>query len=243
MLISLIIIAVAYIFCTRYWPHSDIQPLQISLFIISAGLIYLLLGSPLKTISHLSFSFHMTYMSILYFFVPPLVLMCLPNIVKQFANGNKTIRLCKVALYLFAACFLLYHIPYVMIFMSQYTNIRSLYECLLFLLALLMWWPLILPTYVKKNGYALLNGVLLMPSCMVFILAALLDTGNNPMLTQLSAMLCMPANMNIQPLPPPFNTGLDQLIAGVIMLMLHKCAIMLTFKTSNTYLSQTRDRF
>ncbi|MDY0393203.1 cytochrome c oxidase assembly protein [Virgibacillus halophilus] len=205
MLICLLVIVLAYIYCARYWDYSGIHTLHISLFIIAAGLFYLLLGSPLKTISHLSFSFHMTYMSILYFFGPPLILMSLPHIVTQFANGKKTVLLCKIALYLFAVCFLLYHIPYVMIFMSKYASIRSLYEYLLLLLALLMWWPLVLPSYINKKRYAFLNGALLMPSCMVFILAAFMGAGNNPMLTQLSAMLCMPADMNIQPLPPPFQ--------------------------------------
>lgn len=85
-----------------------------------------------------------------------------------------------------------------------------------------------LKQYAMKSGYALL------PACLFFIVAAFIGGIENPLFAQLTVHLCKPATSNaITLLPPPFNTKYDQLLAGVIMMGLHKSALVMTLALEN----------
>ena len=49
------------------------------LFFLSLALLFLIIGTPLAALSHLSFSLHMLQMSLLYFIIPPLILAGIPE--------------------------------------------------------------------------------------------------------------------------------------------------------------------
>lgn len=209
---------------------------QLSIFLIALSLFYIVVGSPLSTISHLSFSLHMIQMSILYFFVPPLLLLGIPKNLTSVLNRKSSVFfLSFTALVVFSLLFLTYHFPPMLTIFSQNPFIHNAYTLLLFLLSLLMWHPIasIDPephfNIEQKRRYATWNSILIMPACLFFIVYAFMDGMNNPFHSQLTAYLCLPPQSSYEILPSPFNTKLDQILAGLIMLGLHKFSIIMTF--------------
>ncbi len=68
ILMAAAIIAVLYIILLKQTTEFTILQKQPLIFLLTLGLFVLVVGSPLSTISHLSFSLHMIQMSILFFF-------------------------------------------------------------------------------------------------------------------------------------------------------------------------------
>lgn len=242
-----ICVAVIYAFLLGRLTNIKFYHKQPLLFLLGLGLLYLTIGSPLTSISHLSFSLHMIQMSILYFIIPPLILFGIPaRMLNQVFAMSKLKRLGlllspKRSLHVFAVLFLIYHLPFVLNILSQYAYLQNGYLLLLFILSFGMWWPFAAPDVKQRferkrmKRYAFRSGLMLMPACMLFIITALIDSGNNPFLSQITAELCMPASQtgSFNLLPPPFNTKYDQLMAGIFMLGLHKVGLVLTFKLGN----------
>ncbi|MBY7145067.1 cytochrome c oxidase assembly protein [Virgibacillus sp. NKC19-3] len=79
LVVGLTCIAVLYSFFIKRDTRIPLTHLQPFLFFLGLGLWYLASGSPLATISHLSFSLHMIQMSLLYFIIPPLILLGIPD--------------------------------------------------------------------------------------------------------------------------------------------------------------------
>ncbi|ASK64051.1 hypothetical protein CFK37_18760 [Virgibacillus phasianinus] len=251
LLTALVGIAVLYVFLRRRLTtrkRDDLQPL---FFFTGLGLLYLMIGSPLSSISHLSFSLHMVQMSMLYFIIPPLILLGIPTnvytriITFHWIKKCKNLLFPKIALYTFAILFLIYHLPVTLTIFSQSSLIQNGYLIMLFGLSFGMWWPIVSPEWEQrfnkeqKKRYALLSGMVLMPACLLFIVNALLDGGNNPFVTQITSHLCTPAQSGtFTVLPPPFNTTFDQLLAGIFMLGMHKFGLVLTFKLGNKVIEQ-----
>jgi len=244
LLAGMVCLAILYAFLLKRFTNIKLYQIQSLLFFLGLGLLYVTIGSPLASISHLSFSLHMIQMSILYFIVPPIILLGIPysmfNQVIKIPKAKWKISQSKIPLYTFAVLFLIYHIPFVLNILSQNVFMQNGYFLLLFILSFGMWWPIVSPNLRQRlrkddmKRYAFLSGLLLMPACMLFILTAFIDGGNNPLLNQLTAQLCMPAQSNsFTILPPPFNTKFDQVMAGLFMLGLHKFGLVMTFKIEN----------
>lgn len=234
LLFCLTIILGLYLFLLRRFNK------QLLYFLISLGLFYLTIGSPFTQLSHLSFSLHMLQMSILYFIVPPMLLLAFPDTMFKAAYNFSLVKKMrkfliapKKALLLFAIFFTLYHLPVVLKIISQSTSIQNGYVILLFLLSFSMWWPIVSPDIKqrfekkKMNQFAHLSGWLLMPACLLLIFRVITDGFDNPFLTQMTIRLCLPNQMDLsQLIPPPFNTKFDQLLAGFLMLGIHKFSLM-----------------
>ncbi|WP_307794877.1 cytochrome c oxidase assembly protein [Alkalihalobacillus sp. BA299] len=256
LLVCLIGIAVLYALLVYRLTDIKIYYKQPLFFFLSLGLLYLTIGSPLTTISHLSFSLHMIQMSILYFIVPPIFLLGIPNNVFQkiwkipMVKGiSKRFLPPRFALIIFAVLFLMYHLPIFLNLFSQNSFVHNAYIVLLLILSFSMWWPIAAPDpkqrFCKgqKKRYAFLNGVFLMPACFLFILGAFMDGMNNPFLTQLTSHLCTPSHsISLDILPPPFNTKYDQVMSGIFMLGMHKFALMLTFRLRNKVLDAREEK-
>lgn len=227
---GLLIAAMLYTLYTKCWTKGRLLSIQTALFTLGTILFYMLIGSPLQTLSHLSLSLHMLQMSLLYFFVPPLLVLGLPILAEK-NSSQLALRIpAKLSLYVFAALFFIYHLPSALTYFSLHTSFRMTYEILLLVLAFFMWWPLTNNTFPKKRQFALQSGMVLMPACLLLIVTAFMNAGSNPLLTNLAAPLCLPADAPFKPLPAPFNTSFDQAAAGFFMLALHKFAIILTFR-------------
>ncbi|MGY0694223.1 cytochrome c oxidase assembly protein [Virgibacillus sp. FSP13] len=241
----LFLIGVAFLY--GYWLHRHTaikayskQPI---LFLLSLSLFYMAIGSPFSAISPLSFSLHMIQMSVLYFIVPPIFMLGIPESIFKAIRKLPAIKGIlklfpppKAALVAFAVLFFLYHVPVMLNMLSQFAFIQYIYLFLLFLLAFHMWTPITSPDSSRRlhkeqlKRYAFKSSLFIMPACLLFIVNALVNGMDNPFLTQRTAHLCIPyqTTSSFSLLPPPFNTKYDQMLAGVFMLGMHKTGIKLS---------------
>lgn len=250
LLVFLIGIVMVYSFVLIKFTAIRLFSKQPLLFFLSFILLYFVVGSPFSAIGHLSFSFHMLQMSILYFIVPPLILAGVPSHMFSLVhkipitkNIKKVLLTPKKALYLFSILFLLYHLPVVMNFLTQNAFLQNGYLLLLFILSFSLWWPIVSPDpkqrlyKEKKKKYLFLSGMILMPACLLFILNAFTEGSQTPFLNQITVQLCLPPNANadyINPLSSPFHTKYDQILAGILMLGMHKFGIILSSHLQKT---------
>ncbi|WP_246202573.1 cytochrome c oxidase assembly protein [Virgibacillus doumboii] len=240
-------IAVTYSYLLKYLSSIRLYTKQPFLFFLALCLLYLIIGSPLSAISHLSFSLHMLQLSILYFIIPPLILAGIPGqLFKQLLKipliikTGKLFLTPKLALFLFSLLFLIYHLPFVLRVFSQNPFMQNGFLLALFILSFILWWPIVSPDpnqrfYNKhKKRYIFLSGLLLMPACTIFIVSALIDGTQNPFLNQITAQLCTPTQTDSPNLlPSPFNTKYDQIMAGALMLGVHKFGMILSSRLRN----------
>lgn len=230
-------IAIFYIILVKQMTELTMLHRQPLLFFLSLSLLVLLVGSPLATVSHLSFSLHMIQMSVLFFIIPPLIIVGIPKPIFQLLLKIPLLKVLLVAspfiaLIIFSVLFFMYHLPFILNTFSINPSIHTIYFTILFILALRMWWPITSPfnklrKYSEsKERYAFLSGLLLLPACSIFIINAFMDGMNNPFLTQLMTKLCLPSHSNAAALLPPLiNPRLDQLMAGLFMLGIHKISL------------------
>lgn len=242
------VIAAIYSWLVYRLTEQKIYHKQPLLFFFSLSLLYITLGSPITALSHLSFSLHMVQMSILFFVIPPILILGIPNRllhrIIHIRGVNlilKGLRQSRIALFIFAILFLLYHIPVILNILSQHAYFHNGYLFLLLTLSFSLWWPLVSPLPEhrfhsnKRKKYVFLSGMLLMPACLLFIFSAFIDGINNPFMTQLMVHLCIPSEaISFNILPPPFNTKYDQASAGILMLGIHKLSLIATGKVGKT---------
>ncbi|MEI3612825.1 cytochrome c oxidase assembly protein [Pseudogracilibacillus sp. SO30301A] len=239
-LVFTMMITCSYILYVKHNPPPSIKPLQPILFLVGIWLLYVMIGSPLLAFSYLSFSFHMIQMSFLFFIIPPLILLGIPERLYKKMEAfylkwkMPAIIEPKIALISFAILFLLYHLPNILSILTDYPILQKTYVILLFLLSFRMVWPIASPNprdrflTEKRKKYLWQSSVYIMPACMVFIISALFGSMNNPFLGEVAAHLCLPADRTIQVLPAPFNTKYDQMLAGFFMIGLHKIGLVVT---------------
>jgi cytochrome c oxidase assembly factor CtaG len=246
LLACLICLAAIYVYLVVTYTNTKLYQKQPLLYFLSLGIMYVTFGSPFETISHLSFSLHMLQMSILYFIVSPLVVLGIPDpLIQTIRNCSLSIRVrkfvlsSKATLYTFGAMFLLYHIPVVLTALNQTALVHNGYLFMLLVLSFRMWQPITVPdsktfhTKDQKKSYLFLSGLVIMPACLLFIITAFLGGMNNPLLSQLTTNLCIsPSQLSqlssLDILPSSFNTRLDQMFAGILMLGMHKFGLILT---------------
>ena len=248
LLIGLIFVLVGYLLIlNRFMRRNTLFKPFIYAF-LGLSLIYLAIGSPLRAISHLSFITHMIQMSVLYFIIPPILLLSIPAEIynKQMRlpvihTINKLFLSPIIALYIFAVLFLIYHLPAILNVLSQHPPIHHGYIWLMFALSIRMWWPIVAPSprqphrLATKKRYASLSGMVLMPACILFILTAFIDDVQNPFHNQMALQLCIPGQSGMMNfLPIPSNSKYDQIMAGTVMMGIHKMAILLTVRLGDS---------
>ncbi|UHA75005.1 cytochrome c oxidase assembly factor CtaG [Paenibacillus sp. 481] len=190
LLLSAVLVIILYLGLTGIYRNQFIGSAPVPLkrkimFIIGILLLYLAQGGPIYMMSHMMFTFHMILMSITYIIVPPLLLLGIPGWLWRFLLERAWLKkllplthpiLCAV---MFNAFFSIYHVPDVHDFLMTNYAAHISYYVLLFVTALLMWWPVVNPVQawtqiadVKKMGYIFLNGVLITPACALIIFAS-----------------------------------------------------------------------
>ncbi|WP_423409925.1 cytochrome c oxidase assembly factor CtaG [Heyndrickxia sp. MSNUG] len=217
-------------------PATKKQAAYFTAFII---VLYSIKGSPVDLMSHIMFYMHMIQMSVLYLIAPPLLIFGVPNwlwrtflslpyIEPVFRFLTKPL----VALIMFNGIFSIYHIPLVFDFVKTDMWLHAGYTSILFVFAILMWWPLIneLEEYqtlsgVKKMGYIFADGVLITPACalIIFADAPMYATFSDPNAWAQALQLCVPtttlSSLNLSG-PETFSSMSlleDQRLGGVIM--------------------------
>jgi len=243
-LLLLLISIVYFLITTRYRQKlsSVSEPLtkkQVSFFISTVALLYIIKGSPLDLLGHIMFSVHMTQMALLYLVIPPLFILSFPQWLWRAFLGNKLVKpIFKfltnplIALIVFNGMFSFYHIPIIFDAVKTDMLLHTIFTSILFMTAVFMWWPLVnqLEEYqgflgLKRIGYVFANGILLTPACALIIFAdqPMYSTFSNPSFWLQAMELCVPAatlaNLNLTG-PEMFNSMPlleDQRTGGVIM--------------------------
>lgn len=243
-LLMMILVLVAYFLIIgkyrSYIPNAEkVSKKQQFYFVTGIVLLYFVKGGPIDLLGHIIFSAHMTEMAILYTVVPPLLLLGLPNWLLERVIQMKVVRLllCTVgkplvALLLFNVLFSIYHLPVVFDAVKQSYIGHPTFLAILFVFALLMWWPVLNPlpdqqtlSEIKKIGYMFANGMLLTPACALIIFAStpLFATYTDPQSWMKAMELCVPAETlsSLQLTGPDFLGWIpvveDQQTGGIIM--------------------------
>lgn len=223
----------------RFVGSEPLTKKEGTLFVTSIVLLYIIKGSPIDLLGHLTFSAHMIQMAVVNIVIPPILMISIPKwLWKKVINLKGIKPLFRffskplIAVVLFNGIFSFYHIP--LIFDAVKTNmwLHAGYNTLLFILAVLMWWPLLnkLEEYqilngLRKVGYIFANGALLLPSCALIIFAdsPLYATFSDPSMWAKSLSLCVPqatlSGLNLS--GPEMFTSLsllnDQRLGGILM--------------------------
>lgn len=245
-LIMTIIISLFYLWMTESKESSLRVPLtkRIS-FLLGMFLFYFGFSGPLYLLGHLIFTAHMVQMAICYLIVPPLLIIGMPN---QFLKFLLSLNLIKkilsmannplLSLLLFNVLFSFYHFPVVLDYlMVNYTS-HLLFQSILFVAAILMWWPILNPfsqlSELKKIGYMFANGVLLTPACalIIFSSSTLYGTYTDPVIWSAALGFCLDLNT---PIPTelfqsfsPLSPKDDQQLGGVVMKLIQELVYGIT---------------
>src|SRR5690625_6066109 len=128
----------------------------------------------------------MIQMIFLYFIIPPLLLLGIPQqlykTIKNRTDVKKYGACClssRASLILFSALFLFYHVPVFLSVNSQYTFFQTAYIAVLFIVSFRMWGPLASPdiearlTGAKRKRYLLQSSMYLMHACLQFLISSL----------------------------------------------------------------------
>lgn len=245
LLIAVTFISFIYLTFILRLAKSEMTLLQTLSFFTACALLVLVIGSPFATISHLSFSLHMMQMSIIYFIIPPLILLGIPEQLVDNLPRLRWLRWLNIprfprntSLYTFAGLFFLYHTPILLSFLVSNPLLKYSYLFVLFALSFGMWHPIASPVPLlrrctcKLKHYSYISGIAIMPACLLFIGSAFLGFTSNPLLLQLVSHLCGPSFTEVFPieLPWPFNTRYDQILSGFLMMGIHKFSLIMALR-------------
>ncbi|CEG26693.1 cytochrome c oxidase assembly factor CtaG [Bacillus sp. B-jedd] len=223
----------------RFEGSVPLQARQIVYFTTSMVLLYIIKGSPLDLMGHITFYAHMIQMASLYLIVVPLFIMGIPPwlwraAIKIPAIGKIFNFMTKplIALLVFNGMFSLYHVPLIFDAVKQSMLLHAAFTAGIFFFALFMWWPIVteLPehqtlTGLKKLGYIFADGILITPACALIIFTndPLYATFSDPSLWAKSMELCVSpsllAGLDLSG-PEMFSTLSlleDQRLGGVLM--------------------------
>jgi len=183
-------IVILYFYLIGPWKekHAPTAPKvnwkQKTMFVAAAIMFYLALGGPLDLLGHLSFTFHMTSMSMSYLIAPPLFLLSVPEFIwrrafqARFWSKLKFFMNPIFTLLAFNVLFSIYHVPLVHDYVMTNFTVHRLYYVVLLITSLMMWWQIASPVPewakladVKKMAYIFANGLLLTPACALIIFA------------------------------------------------------------------------
>ncbi|PLS04155.1 cytochrome c oxidase assembly protein [Neobacillus cucumis] len=227
ILSGLIGVGVLYILLLRSFTKLKVHHKQPFLFFLALTLLYLAIGSPLSTLNHLSISLHMIQLSLLFFVLPPLFLLGIPESFPPILYRLNIPPL--AALFTFAILFSCYHLPAVLTYLSLHSLIHTSYLLLLMLLSFISWRPIVKE---ENKTFAFLSGMVLLPACSLLLLGGIFGNAANPFLSGMLEHFCItPSAMSsISVLPAPFNTRADLIMAGVLMMGIHKFSLLLTVR-------------
>lgn len=227
---------------TRF-PGAEPVPLRKKIFfILGLFFFYIGYGGPLYLIGHLMFSAHMFQMAISLMITPPLLLLGMPSwllkaVIPRIPLGNIFRPLTKPlpAIIIFNALFSFYHFPIFFDYFLTHKMMHNLYQTILFISAMNMWFALVVPvpewnqlSELKRIGLIFLDGILLTPACALIIFAnsALYSTFSDPNTWALAFSLCLPGQATV---PPElleqfmwFPLLEDQRLGGVVMKLIQE---------------------
>lgn len=171
---------------SRFANAAPVSGRQKALFVLALVFFYTAQGSPVNYYGHqFLFSAHMFQQSLLYFIVPPLVLIALPEWFLQAVFRPPFMKTLLrvftqpvIAALTFNVLFSFYHIPFIFDAAAEHHGLMTTYHIVLIIAAFMMWWPIVSPMSevgqlagLRKVTYIFANGVLITPACALIIFA------------------------------------------------------------------------
>jgi len=227
--------------------------------------IYIIKGSPIDLMAHIMFTMHMVQMAILLLLVPIFLIKGIPWWIWKVAIEAPVVRsLFKVltfpvaAVFVFIGLFSFYHLPAVLDYIKLNETLHGTYTFVLFVSAVLMYWPLIqkMPNQpqmkpLHKLAYIISNAVLITPACALIIFApnAMYETYTNGEAWLKAMELCVPvATLSSLSLSGPelftnMTPVADQQLGGVLMKILQELifGVLLGAIFLNWYRAEQKD--
>ncbi|AQL55962.1 cytochrome c oxidase assembly factor CtaG [Abyssicoccus albus] len=214
-IVFILFTTVLYFLLTTVWRH-DIEgnrPLKRSeavWFILIMITLYIVKGSPIDLLSHILFSYHMLQMAVVYLLITPLLYFAIPEYWMKYVVNLPVIKpivqvMTKplIAIILFNGVFSIYHLPVVLDFLKQEATAHSVFNVLLFILALFMWYPVFNKHEehqmfgLYKLLYIFVIGVLLTPACglIIFSQSPMYNTYTDGSAWLKSMEVCVPTSI------------------------------------------------
>ncbi|MFC9538491.1 cytochrome c oxidase assembly factor CtaG [Lysinibacillus sp. NPDC056959] len=266
----LVFITVIYFLVTTKWrkDFKVSEPLkkgEAIYFVLAMVTIYIIKGSPIDLMAHIMFTMHMVQMAILLLLVPIFLIKGIPWWVWKVAIEAPVVRsLFKVltfpvaAVFVFIGLFSFYHLPAVLDYIKLNETLHGTYTFVLFVSAVLMYWPLIqkMPNQsqmkpLHKLAYIIANAVLITPACALIIFApnAMYETYTNGEAWLKAMELCVPvATLSSLSLSGPelftnMTSVADQQLGGVLMKILQEIifGVLLGAIFLNWYRAEQKD--
>jgi putative membrane protein len=223
LFLTLLYFVVTGSFHSRFSGASPATGKQKTLFVLAMVVLYAAAGSPINYFGHhYLFSAHMLQMALLFFVLPPLLMIGIPDWLWAFLFRNKRIfALLRVftqplvAALLFNTLLSFYHVPFILDFAAQDHDWMNAIHAVLFVAAFFMWWPIVNPLPVqeeqlaglRKIAYLFANGVLITPACALIIFAS------EPLYQNF---------MNAPQLIPGHDAFNDQRLGGILMKLIQE---------------------
>ncbi len=203
-LVTLLIIAL-YFYITYFKAGDQFKKKEAVYFLIAMILLYIIKGSPIDLLGHLSFSVHMVQMAFLFLVIPPFFLLGLPDwLLKKFVFKKWFLIITQplITLIFFNGLFSFYHVPSIFDIVKVNMWLHGLFTVVLFISSLFMWWHLVNKieesqrlSGLKKIGYIFANGILITPACALIIFSKnpMYATYADPAVWMEAMKLCVPA--------------------------------------------------
>ncbi|EGQ27315.1 cytochrome c oxidase subunit CtaG [Sporosarcina newyorkensis 2681] len=226
----------------RFEGSEPVTKRQISYFLASMVLLYIVKGSPMDLIGHILFSVHMAQMALLLLVVAPFFIIGIPNWIWErlltIAIFNKIFMLLTrpiISLLLFTLMFSMYHYPLILDQVKLSLPLHTVFTVTLFISAIFLWWPVVNTVKgqpqlhgLKKIGYVILSALLITPACslIIFVDVPVYETYSSGEAWLKAMALCVPSSTlaglsNIGLSGPELFTDMptlyDQQLGGILM--------------------------
>lgn len=248
-LLTIIGLVVLYFLLTIVWRDriQNTEPItkrNITYFLASMILLYIVKGSPVDLLGHILFSVHMTQMAVLLLIVAPFLVVGIPNwmwrklfTIKIIDWFFKLFTKPIISLMVFSLLFSFYHYPIILDTIKLNLFLHAIFSITIFIAGICLWWPLLnnLEGHpkvhgLKKIGYVILSAILITPACTLIIFAdvSVYETYYSGEAWLQAMALCVPADLlnNLASLGvsgPEMFTNMDivydQQLGGILMKM------------------------
>lgn len=169
----------------RFQGSVPLKKTEVTYFLLSMVILYIIKGSPVDLLGHILFSVHMTQMAVLLLIVAPFLIKGIPPwmwhklfTIKIIDSFFRLFSKPIIALLVFSLLFSFYHYPMVLDNIKLSFISHSVFSITIFISAICLWWPVLntLENHPKihglqKIGYVILSAILITPACTLIIFA------------------------------------------------------------------------
>ena len=203
-LITILVMAF-YFYVTYFRAKDQFKKKEAIYFSIAMILLYVIKGSPIDLLGHLSFTVHMIQMAFLFLVIPPFFILGIPEwLLRKFVLKKWFLLLTQplITLIFFNGLFSFYHVPSIFDVVKVNIVLHGIFTTVLFISSLFMWWHLVNKiedkqqlSGLKKIGYIFANGILITPACalIIFSKVPMYATYADPAVWMEAMKLCVPA--------------------------------------------------